>query len=258
MINHSNIDGGTGEVRDALSALPRWRTDDTPPRFAVVVGCLHVLPLAGASSVRAARHLCVRWEWIPTMTSCPDWAGGVMGRMCACGCSRSLPFWKHRASRRRVMARRFIHGHSLNLISQRREASTPQATRSPSNQDLYWAAGFIEGEGTFVACFTKSRKTPSKRYAGLCVAAYQVEKEPLERLVAFFGGRVRHTSRVTAGKMRFQHTWAIHGTRALGVAQTLYPLMSTRRQRQIKRAMGLVATHRSPRKIRVPDQSVSI
>lgn len=43
---------------------------------------------------------------------------------------------------------------------------------------LGWAAGFLEGEGSFT-----NGGSP-------CVSAGQVQREPLERLSALFGGRI--------------------------------------------------------------------
>ncbi|MGH9876291.1 MAG: hypothetical protein ACRD5H_01520 [Nitrososphaerales archaeon] len=79
-------------------------------------------------------------------------------------------------------------------------------------KELYWAAGFIEGEGSFYG------KAP----IGLNVTVFQNEPEPLERLMKLFGGKVR--------KDRTGYCWGIYGIKARGVA----PLMSLRRKNKIR------------------------
>ncbi|MDE1840213.1 MAG: hypothetical protein KGH87_09890, partial [Thaumarchaeota archaeon] len=83
-------------------------------------------------------------------------------------------------------------------------------------KDLYWAAGFIEGEGTFG--FTHSPR----------VSVGQVQREPLERLQRMFGGSIR-----LDGRKHPINVWGVYGSRAAGLMMTLYPLMSTRRKGRI-------------------------
>lgn len=110
--------------------------------------------------------------------------------------------------------------------------TTKHATCSPVLQDLAWAAGFLEGEGTF------------DKAGGSCrVSAPQVNGEPLQRLLAIFGGAV--TPRYQP-KMHAKFTkpaspilyWYVSGSRARGIAMTLYQFMSTKRQGQIRVALG--------------------
>ena len=54
-----------------------------------------------------------------------------------------------------------------------------------SLNDLYWSAGFLEGEGAFMKNGT----------GGIVVTASQVQKEPLDRLYKLFGGGMNTFSR---------------------------------------------------------------
>jgi hypothetical protein len=53
--------------------------------------------------------------------------------------------------------------------------NTRESIEQPSMIDIGWIAGFLEGEG----CFTKGRPN---------IAASQVQKQPLVRLVSLVGG----------------------------------------------------------------------
>lgn len=90
---------------------------------------------------------------------------------------------------------------------------------------LYWAAGFLEGEGSFYGNMHR-----------LGVQANQVQREPLERLRALFGGNIRKQ----VGRSPNQsiiNVWYVSGSRAVGVMMTLFVLMSPKRKVQIKWAL---------------------
>lgn len=115
-------------------------------------------------------------------------------------------------------------------------------TRSPVDQvakryatvrDIEWAAGFLEGEGHF-----RRQSNSSER-----IQAKQVQREPLERLQAIFGGRVYPTSHKKSRDMGKPWndiwTWDVCGARARGIMMTIYALMSPKRQRQIVGAFDI-------------------
>lgn len=95
-------------------------------------------------------------------------------------------------------------------------------------KDLYWAAGFLDGEGSFV--YKKTRNS------GVCVSAPQKGRELLDKLVDLFGGNIYERPNV------FQ--WQLGGERAVGLMMTLYSLMSTKRKAQI--AYSLTNWRRTP------------
>lgn len=93
--------------------------------------------------------------------------------------------------------------------------------------DLYYAAGFLEGEGSFVV---RERFDPS-------ITAGQVQLEPLERLQELFGGNIYPCKLAKNGRQP-SHVWNLNGSRAIGLMLTLFPMMSTRRQSQIANAVN--------------------
>jgi hypothetical protein len=97
--------------------------------------------------------------------------------------------------------------------------------------DLYWTAGFIEGEGTFTRCQPQ-------------ITAGQVQKEPLERLRALFGGSINYHNR--EGKGQPYWTWVLGAEVAPGLAMTLYAIMSPRRKLQIQDMLQTWKTNQIP------------
>ncbi len=91
--------------------------------------------------------------------------------------------------------------------------------------DIAWAAGFLEGEGSF-GC---PRVAPQ-------IQAAQVNREPLERLQRIFGGAI-YACRARSPKGRAYFMWNLNGTRAAGVMMTVAGLMSGRRFNQILAAL---------------------
>jgi hypothetical protein len=103
-----------------------------------------------------------------------------------------------------------------------------RADRSPTRDDLQWAAGFLEGEAHFGT-------NGEARCPVLAVA--QVDREPLDRLRTFFGGSVRfQPSRQPNARDSWK--WSASGSRALGIMMTLYPMLTSRRQATVGATMG--------------------
>lgn len=92
--------------------------------------------------------------------------------------------------------------------------------------ELYWAAGFLEGEGSF-GCYG--------RLNNYKVECGQVQREPLERLQRIFGGGIH--LKPAKGRHQAIYHWLAQGGRAASVAMTLWALMSPRRKEQIERAL---------------------
>lgn len=93
--------------------------------------------------------------------------------------------------------------------------------------DLEWAAGFLEAEG----CFHFSK------WKHLSVTSGQLQKEPLERLQQLFGGGIYSSEPKRPGEKLFYRWVAVHA-RGAGIAMTLYPLLSPKRQTEIHKALG--------------------
>jgi hypothetical protein len=96
-------------------------------------------------------------------------------------------------------------------------------TLVPTPADWAWAAGFLEGEGSFVDSGTSPR-----------VYAPQKDPEALERLLALFGGSVRQQ---VNGRATPIYQWAVNGEKARAVIAGVYPFLTARRREQADRAL---------------------
>jgi hypothetical protein len=95
-------------------------------------------------------------------------------------------------------------------------------------RDIAWAAGFLEGEGSF-SC---PRVAPQ-------IQASQVQRDPLDRLQAMFGGHIYHLRHTSDHPLRKPYyRWNLNGTRAAAVMMTITGLMSPRRVEQIIAALA--------------------
>jgi len=112
--------------------------------------------------------------------------------------------------------------------------TTGKATITPTRDDLLWAAGFLEGEGSFI----RAKSCPS---GCEMISAAQKEDGPLEHLQHLFGGKItshqpdlpRHP-----GKAPYRiKVWQVYGARARGIMMTLFQFMCERRQGQIRLAL---------------------
>lgn len=98
-----------------------------------------------------------------------------------------------------------------------------------SSIDLAWAAGFIEGEGSF--------STDSKQNS-ISVQVSQVQWWPLEKLQQLFGGTVYPVHRCLRPGQSPYSRWRVSGPRAAGVAMTLWTFLSPKRRSQAVKALG--------------------
>jgi hypothetical protein len=105
-------------------------------------------------------------------------------------------------------------------------AFTQPAKRSPTPTELAWSAGFFEGEASF--------KTTGIHTPGILVS--QVNREPLDRLLAIFGGQIRFQRKQKPG-WSDQYNWYVHAARAVGIAMTIYQFMSAKRKTQIEKML---------------------
>jgi hypothetical protein len=107
----------------------------------------------------------------------------------------------------------------------------PKSNTPISMRSLYWAAGFLEGEGCFAAC---SGNVPS-------VQASQKHLPSLEKLKGLFGGNIHLQKRASNGIGGPVYRWMLYKG-APGVMMTLYSLMSPYRQTQIAKALAVWRT----------------
>lgn len=94
-----------------------------------------------------------------------------------------------------------------------------------TSHDVYWAAGFLDGEGYFQK--TAHRRCPR-------ISASQKQEWPLLKLQAMFGGNIYH--RVTDSRRpdRKYYIWERTGRHGIAAMMTVYALMSPRRQERIR------------------------
>ena len=106
---------------------------------------------------------------------------------------------------------------------------------APSTNELFWAAGFLEGEGSFSSVYHQG----NSRSASFIVNASQKVMDTLVMLQCFFGGNIRLVKRGANNFLPSSeiYEWTVNGGRARGVAMTLYSLMSPRRKLQIRKML---------------------
>ena len=91
-----------------------------------------------------------------------------------------------------------------------------------SVNDIHWAAGFLEGEGSFIS-----------HGSGVRVNVGQVQKEPLERLKKLFTGSLYPGPKSSNPRAQPHWRWDLYASKAIGLMMTVYPLMSSKRKLQI-------------------------
>ncbi|SRR5258706_3825562 len=101
----------------------------------------------------------------------------------------------------------------------------PNPTRKPTKLEVAWAAGFIEGEGSFKL----QVKCPR-------VSAGQVNKEPLLILQAIFGGSLKQYKNAKPSWSPLWY-WYVNGARAREVIATILPWLSQKRKQQARRIL---------------------
>ncbi len=105
-------------------------------------------------------------------------------------------------------------------------------------EDVVWAAGFLEGEGTFIVAYSPR------------VQAAQASLPPLEKIKTLFGGTIAKKKRYK-GTHTQAYVWTISGDGAVILMKLIYPYMSSRRQAQIESAI-----RRDQRKSRMTTKTI--
>jgi hypothetical protein len=86
----------------------------------------------------------------------------------------------------------------MTLVDNRFKSGRPGRTYTEANADnwtrekLAWAAGFMDGEGTFYS-YVDTRRNPNKKLGTPSMTATQQVREPLDILQSMFGGNVYHS-----------------------------------------------------------------
>ena len=107
-----------------------------------------------------------------------------------------------------------------------------------NREDLAWAAGFLEGEGTFYCNIQKPKKEGYKPQAAISLRAVQVEREPLERLARIFPFGRMYGPYKGKGNKQPHHQWGVHSFEAgQAIIALIWPWLSTKRKEQAKTAI---------------------
>jgi hypothetical protein len=101
--------------------------------------------------------------------------------------------------------------------------------------DLYWLAGWLEGEGSFC-------KPPPSDPRRARVLGCTKDRDVATRVAHLLGASPRYAHPASARKRGWSPVWRIlvRGTRAVRVMKALHPLMGSRRQNQIATALATV------------------
>lgn len=106
------------------------------------------------------------------------------------------------------------------------------------DKDLYWLAGLLEGEGSFLAPVPSSPRLP-------IIQVSMTDEDVIARVAALWGKaayRARSDSRSAERGWKTPYAVQLRGSKAVHLMRLLRPLMGLRRQAQIDRALsGYVA-----------------
>lgn len=105
--------------------------------------------------------------------------------------------------------------------------------------DIAWLAGLLEGEGTF---YVRKRTCGDKQYKNIGIQVMMTDKEPIERVAALLGGSVSVQAKPTVTGKSIYRT-GLHSWRSAGWMMTLYPLLSPRRQQQVRQCLDVWKEH---------------
>jgi hypothetical protein len=100
-------------------------------------------------------------------------------------------------------------------------------------RDLYWLAGLLEGEGSFVAGPPSSPNRPR-------IQISMTDQDVVERVAAFFGIQYIQVRRQGKEGQNWKTAYNVflRGKRAIALMKILYPLMGKRRRKQIEHALA--------------------
>jgi hypothetical protein len=107
--------------------------------------------------------------------------------------------------------------------------------------DLYWMAGWYEGEGS---CW--NAKNGSGGGGSIVISATTTDEDVARKVAQLLGSRTRiHVWRPTEkyAAKKTQYRVRLFGAEAAGWLMTLYPLLGERRQGQVKTVLAYWRSH---------------
>ena len=117
-----------------------------------------------------------------------------------------------------------------------------------SEQELYWLAGLLEGEGSFFA-------GPPSAPNNITIALTMTDADVVAHVASLWGVAYHEVRKGLSRKMGWKPIYYVHlrGKRAADLMRRLQPLMGARRQSQMERALASYDPHKrsklSPEKI---------
>jgi hypothetical protein len=121
-------------------------------------------------------------------------------------------------------------GCSDRIACEHMFVSRPAELPPIGQQDLHWLAGLLEGEGTFLAGPPSAPRSPA-------VQLSMVDRDIVDRAAALLGCAVTVVPSRREG-WRTAYCARVRGARSVLWMERLRPLMGTRRQAQIDRAIA--------------------
>lgn len=100
--------------------------------------------------------------------------------------------------------------------------------RKPKKADLDWLAGLLEGEGSFMA------GPPSRPFAP-SISLQMTDRDVVARAAKLLGARYWQLSR--RNNRKIMYATALRGSPSVPFMKFLLPLMGSRRQTQIRKAI---------------------
>jgi len=118
---------------------------------------------------------------------------------------------------------------------------------------LYWLAGLLEGEGSFLAPPPSASNSPR-------VVCAMTDQDVVERVAEIWGRGYCSASKKRHRENGWKPVWivAISGRRAVEMMRLLYPLMSKRRQAQIDHAIACYDPDKQARRFKYSDEQIAI
>lgn len=106
--------------------------------------------------------------------------------------------------------------------------------------DLHWLAGYLEGEGSFVA--GGNRSPESGLYGTICICVSSTDRDVIERVAELFGNNkvynmLTHTYVGSFPNRKPQFRAQLGGDPAVRLMLELRPLLGERRKHQIGKAI---------------------
>lgn len=112
------------------------------------------------------------------------------------------------------------------------------------DQGISWAAGLIEGEGSFHAS-VRAPRNHGGNTIGYRVRVVMTDRDVVEKLCEVLGvGKVtEYRNTQGLGKKQLYRWETSRRDQVIEICRALYPFMGSRRKSQIDRLLDLLATH---------------